>query len=99
MTIQTPSWGKWQLRAAAVLIFLLGAAAGALALLVVEVGNGVLVRRAQAHGGINFDLAVDARVFAFAAALSLLTAVLLGLVPAVRATRVEWCRATARRAS
>jgi predicted permease len=69
---------------------LLGAAAGVLALLVVNTGRVMLVRYVESSGQtFNFDLSFDVRVLAFAGALSLLTALLLGLVPALRATRVE----------
>ncbi len=70
---------------------LLGAAAGTLALLVVAGGMALLLRRAaeDGGGGMNLDLSLDARVLGFAAGLSLATAVLLGLLPAVRATYVD----------
>ena len=69
---------------------LLGVGAGLLALLVVNTGRVMLVRYVESTGEtINFDLSLDARVLTFAGALSLITALLLGLVPALRATRVE----------
>ncbi len=40
-------------------------------------------------GGANVDTKLDARVLAFTAALALATAVLFGLIPALRGTRVE----------
>jgi predicted permease len=69
---------------------LLGAAAGAIALLVVAAGRALLFRWLAASGEpIPADLRLDARVLGFAAALSLGTALLLGLVPAARGTRLD----------
>jgi predicted permease len=66
---------------------LLGAAGGMLALLVIRVAHSLVVRRLEADGAsLPVDLSIDARVFAFAAGLSVVTALLLGLVPALRVT-------------
>jgi predicted permease len=69
---------------------LLAVAGGALGLLFAYWGSAVLLR--LAGGGPNpipLDIHLDARILAFTVLLSLLTASLFGLVPALRATRVE----------
>jgi predicted permease len=60
---------------------------GALGLVVAVWGSAALLRLAGIAGVL--ELALDLRVLGFAAGVSLLTAVLVGLVPALRATRVE----------
>ena len=63
---------------------------GALGLLVALWGSAALLRLASGGGNpIPLDVHMDARVLGFAAGISLLTAILVGLVPALRATRVE----------
>jgi predicted permease len=65
-------------------------AGGALGLLVAYWGSTALLRLAS--GGPNpipLDVHLDAPILAFTAGLSLLTAVLFGLAPALRATRVD----------
>ena len=71
--------------------FLLAAVGGAMALLVAPWGASVLVK-AAGTGLVPFwvDTPLDRRVFAFNAALSLLTAIVCGLVPAWRAARDRW---------
>jgi predicted permease len=69
---------------------ILAAAGGALGLLVAYWGSSALLRLAA--GGSNpipLDAHLDSRVLAFTLALSVVTAILFGLVPALRATRVE----------
>ncbi|MEJ7810731.1 MAG: ABC transporter permease [Gemmatimonadaceae bacterium] len=68
----------------------LAAAGGALGLAFATWGSTALLRLAS--GGpspIPLDARLDWRVLGFAAALSLMTALLFGLAPALRATRVE----------
>jgi predicted permease len=67
----------------------LGILAGALALLVLRVGTAMLVRQASARGPVNLDMAAGPTVYAFAAALSLAVALLLGLLSATRATKLD----------
>ena len=63
---------------------------GALGVLVAIWGSAALLRLAGGGGApIPLDVHLDARVLGFAAAVSLLTAILVGLIPALRATRVE----------
>lgn len=76
-----------QLLTESVLIALGG---GALGLLVAYWGSSALLRIAS--GGsrpIPLDVHLDGRILAFTAGLSLVTAVLFGLVPALLATRVD----------
>jgi predicted permease len=69
---------------------LLGAIAGVLAILVLQSGKSLLLRQIESGGGsIPLDLSLDVRVVGFAAALTLVTSVLLGLTTAVRLTRVD----------
>jgi len=68
----------------------LGASAGVLAVLVVQGATAALVHQLGADGPpLPIDGALGGRVLAFAAGLSLLTAVVLGLVPATQGTRVD----------
>ncbi len=69
---------------------LLALAGGMLGLLVASWGSSALLR--LAGGGtrpIPLDVHLDGRILAFTALLSLMTAILFGLVPAVRGTRVQ----------
>lgn len=69
---------------------ILTAVGGALGLLVAVWGSAALLRLAGGGGTpIPLEVHLDARVLGFAAGVSLLTAILVGLVPALRATRVE----------
>jgi len=69
---------------------ILAVGGGALGLLVAVWGSAALLRLAGGGGSpIPLDVHLDARVLGFAAGISLLTAILVGLVPALRATRVE----------
>jgi predicted permease len=67
----------------------LGFLAGALALLVLRLGTTILARQASARGPVNLDMAAGPTVYAFAAALSLTVALLLGLLSAARATKLD----------
>jgi predicted permease len=73
-----------QLIAESLLLSLIG---GGLGLLVAHWGSRLLFSLASRT--TDFDLSVDRRVLAFTFALSVLTGVLFGLVPAMRATRVS----------
>lgn len=69
---------------------LLAAAGGAVGLLVAHWGSATLLRLATGSSGrLPVAVHLDGRILAFTTALSLVTAVLFGLVPALRATRVE----------
>jgi len=68
---------------------ILAATGGALGLLVAYWGSRALLSLAGGSSAIPLDARIDGRVLAFSALLSLLTALLFGLVPALRATRVE----------
>ena len=70
------------------------AAAGAVAGVAIAEG-GVRAFRALAPDGIPrvSEVGVDARVLVFASALAVMTALLVGVVPAVRAARVDLARA------
>ena len=68
----------------------LGLAAGALGLLLAWWGSALLLRLASpGETPIPLDVRLDLPVLAFTTALSLATAMLLGLVPAARATKVD----------
>ena len=68
---------------------ILAAAGGALGLLVAYWGSRTLLHLAGGSSPIPLDAQIDGRVLIFTALLSLVTAVFFGLVPALRATRVE----------
>jgi predicted permease len=69
---------------------LLAVVAGGLGLVVAMWGSRLLVAIASVgHAPIPLDLTPDARVLAFTAGVTLLTVVLFGLLPALRATRVD----------
>jgi predicted permease len=83
--------GRWrlvqQLLTESIILALIG---GALGLLVAYWGSVGLLRLAS--GGprpIPLDIRPDGRILAFVAVVSLVTAVLFGLAPALRATRVQ----------
>jgi predicted permease len=70
---------------------LLGALGGALGLLLAVWGSRALLRVAGGGGPntVPLDVAIDWRVMTFTGVVTGLTAVLFGVVPALRATRVE----------
>jgi len=69
---------------------LLASAGGALGLYLAGIGGRLLVTMAgTGRTTIPLDVSPDARVLAFTAGVTLLAALLFGLVPAARATRVE----------
>ena len=76
-----------QLLTESVLLSVLG---GALGLLVAEWGVGALLTvLTYGRDPISFQLTLDIRMLAFTCAVSLLTGLLFGLAPALRATRVD----------
>ncbi|MBW3535817.1 MAG: ABC transporter permease, partial [Gemmatimonadetes bacterium] len=79
-----------QLTVEALLVFVLGGAVGA-ALAVFGVG---LLRPdlVPTPVPIDFDVSPDGRVFAFAAAVTLVTGLVFGLLPALQATRLDLVR-------
>ena len=69
---------------------MLGALGGAAGLLLAGWGSRALLRLASGGAGsVPLDVTIDWRVLAFTAAVTGVTAVLFGIVPALRATRVE----------
>lgn len=69
---------------------LLAVMGGALGLLLASLGTRVLIALAtDPDMRIFFDLRPDLRIFGFTAAVSLLSGLLFGLAPALRATRTE----------
>lgn len=72
-----------QLLTESVLLALVGGALGALLAIW---GSSALI---ALTGGVALDARMDGRVLAFTALLALATAIIFGLVPALRATRVE----------
>ena len=75
-----------QLLTESVLLSTLGAVAG---LLIARWGSALLVRNlATEREQVFLDLALDGRVMGFTAAVALLTGILMGLLPSIRATRV-----------
>lgn len=70
---------------------LLGATGGVLGTLVARWAAGFLVRyMSSGREPIVLDLGLDLRVLAFTATVSILTAILFGLAPALRATMIEF---------
>jgi predicted permease len=81
---------RWRvMRSLLVETLVLGTVAGGLALFVLYGATEILVRRMGLGAASGVDLARDPRVLAFAATLSFLTAGVLGLLPAAKATRVD----------
>jgi predicted permease len=68
---------------------LLAALSGALGLLLARWGTNLLLAYLPRQGTITLDPTLDTHVFGFTLAVSLLTAVLFGLAPALRATRLD----------
>ncbi len=68
---------------------LLVALSGALGLLIAQWGAALLLTYLPPQGSITLDPTLDARVLGFTLAASLLTGVLFGLAPALRATRID----------
>jgi predicted permease len=79
--------GRWrllqQLLTESIILAVAGAALGLLAALA---GSAALLR---AVGGVSLAVRIDGRVLAFTIALSLLTAIFFGLIPAMRATGLD----------
>ena len=76
-----------QLLTESVLLALIG---GVVALAVAWAGSGALFSTvAETNSSLRLDLKPDLRTFGFTAAVSFATALLFGLVPAIRATRVD----------
>lgn len=75
-----------QLLTESVLLAVMG---GALGLLFAYQGTRVLVTYLPQQRPVFFDLTPDARVLGFTLAISVLTGILFGLAPAVRATRLD----------
>ncbi|HEV2181602.1 MAG TPA: ABC transporter permease [Gemmatimonadaceae bacterium] len=67
----------------------LAIASGAVGLLAATLGTRVLLATVASSSPIAIDTRPDARVLAFTAAMTLACALLFGLVPALRATRVD----------
>jgi putative ABC transport system permease protein len=69
---------------------LLSCAGAALGILFARWGNTLLVRLiSTARSPVSLDFALDGRVLAFTIALAVLTALLFGILPAVRSARVS----------
>src|SRR5262249_1566959 len=68
---------------------LLAALSGALGLLLSRWGTNLLLSYLPRRGTLTLDPTLDMRVFGFTLAVSLLTGVLFGLTPALRATRLD----------
>lgn len=69
---------------------LLSSAGAVLGLLFAQWGNALLVRYISTTGDKVFlDFSLDARVLGFTAAITILTAMLFGVLPAIRSTRVS----------
>jgi predicted permease len=69
---------------------LLGAMGGALAFVLAWWGSLVLVRMImEGETAVGIDMHPDWRVFGFTAGVSLITGILFGLAPALRATRID----------
>jgi predicted permease len=75
-----------QLMTESLLLALLGGAAG---LLMSQWAQTLLLRMATGKSGPTLETDLDIRVLGFTAAISILTAILFGLAPALRATRLD----------
>jgi len=75
-----------QLLTESALLALIG---GALGLLFAEWGAGLLLAYLPSHGDLSFNVAPDSRVLGFTLAISMLTGLLFGLAPALRAARFD----------
>ncbi|MGH9791779.1 MAG: FtsX-like permease family protein, partial [Candidatus Acidiferrales bacterium] len=81
-----------QLLTESVLLSSLGAALG---LLFARLGSGLIVQNLATGGNRVFvDVSLDGRILGFTAGVAVLTGILVGLVPAVRSTRVSLIAAT-----
>jgi macrolide transport system ATP-binding/permease protein len=79
-----------QLLVESVLLAGLGGTAGTfLAFVAIQLLNGYALTTGPTGAPIALDLRLDARVLGFTSVVSLLTAVVFGLVPALRATRAD----------
>jgi predicted permease len=83
--------GRWRLmRQLLIESVVLAAAGGACALLIAQWGTSLLVGfMSTGRSPIVLDLAPDPRILAFTAGVAILTGVLCGIIPALRATRVD----------
>src|SRR5262245_57710359 len=82
--------GRWRLiRQLGAESLLLAALSGALGLLLAQWGARLLLNYLPQERTATFDLTPDARVLGFTLAVSLLTAILFGLAPALGATRLD----------
>ncbi len=82
--------GRWRLtRQLLTESLLLAALSGALGLLLAQWGARLLLAYLPQERTATFDLAPDAQVLGFTLAVSLLTSLLFGLAPALRATRLD----------
>jgi predicted permease len=68
---------------------MLALAGGALGLLFAYQGTRILITYLPQQRPVSFELNPDARVLAFTLAVSMLTGILFGLAPALRATRLD----------
>jgi predicted permease len=83
--------GRWPLvRQALVESLLLALSGGSLGLLLAIWGRTAISRLlAGSENGLHYDLSLDLRVLAFSLALALVTALLAGLLPALRAGQLD----------
>jgi predicted permease len=75
-----------QLLTESLLLASLGAGAG---LVLGRWGVAALVHMVGESNGVQLDLQLDGRILAFTTAMTVLTAILFGLIPALRSTRVD----------
>ena len=82
--------GRWRLiRQLLTESFVLTALSGALGLLFAYSASGLLLSYLPQQRTFTFDLTPDARVLGFTFIVSMLTGILFGLAPALRATRLD----------